>query len=139
MQNGKLPSPQKVIEVAYKRWECFGCGDILKFGVWVQWSLTSGQGNSSVFTITSHLDVLLAHHTILKEQVTKLSGHLRGRLYWRLYQGGWWGSHVFCLNFKTSCVGIYKCFTQSLLSEIEKNYLSLSVFQKRGIAMSYAL
>ena len=34
--------------------------------------------------------------------------------------GGGGGSHVACLNFKTSHVRVYKCFT--LLSEIEQKF-----------------
>ena len=44
------------------------------------------------------------------------------------------GSHVACLNVKTSCVGVYKCFTlRSEIGQLDKNSLSLSQFQKRGI------
>ena len=38
---------------------------------------------------------------------------------WRAGGGRVW-SHVACLNFKTSRVGVYKCFTS--LSEIERKF-----------------
>ena len=41
------------------------------------------------------------------------------------------GSHVACLNVKTSCVGVYKCFT--LLSEIgQKFFVFVGILEKRG-------
>ena len=40
------------------------------------------------------------------------------------------GSHVACLNVKTSCVGVYKCFT--LRSEIgQKFFVFVAILEKR--------
>ena len=40
------------------------------------------------------------------------------------------GSHVACLNIKTSCVGVYKCFT--LRSEIgQKFFVFVAILEKR--------
>ena len=44
------------------------------------------------------------------------------------------GSHVTRLNFKTSHVGVYKCFTS--LSEIERKFFAfVGILEKRDSAM----
>ena len=40
------------------------------------------------------------------------------------------GSHVACLNFKTSLVGVYKCLTS--LSEIERNFFVFVRIVEKG-------
>ena len=40
------------------------------------------------------------------------------------------GSHVACLNFKTSRVGVYKCFTP--LSEIEQKFFVFVGIVEKG-------
>ena len=51
-------------------------------------------------------------------------------------KGGWgggWGSHVACLNFKTSRAGVYKCFMS--LSEIERKFFVFVGILEKGIKM----
>ena len=47
--------------------------------------------------------------------------------------GGGRGSHVVCLNFKTSRVGVYKCFMP--LSEIELKFFVFVGIVEKGKAM----
>ena len=44
--------------------------------------------------------------------------------------GGGGVSHVACLNFKTSCVGVYKCFTPLL--EIERKFFVFVRIVEKG-------
>ena len=49
---------------------------------------------------------------------------------------GWGGrSHVACLNFKMSCVGVYKCFTP--LSEIERKFFVFVGIVEKGKSDAY--